>query len=105
MQLTVTIMLAPLQPSSLGNTKMPYIEKHKRPLYTFGLDQMASIDTPGDLNYIFTWLIIDYINTHGLRYSTLNDIVGALICAKDEFTRRVVVPYEDRAIGRNGDIY
>ena len=39
------------------------------------------------------------------RYSTFNDIIGALECAKIEFYDRIVRGYEDKAIKRNGDIY
>jgi len=39
------------------------------------------------------------------RYSTFNDIIGALDSAKMEFYRRIVANYEDKAIIRNGDIY
>lgn len=39
------------------------------------------------------------------RYSTFNDIIGALEAAKIEFYDRIVRPYEDKAIKRNGDIY
>ena len=39
------------------------------------------------------------------RYSTFNDILGALDGAKLEFYRRIIGPYEDRAILKNGDIF
>lgn len=31
--------------------------------------------------------------------------VGAIECAKMEFARRVIFPYEDRKISENGDVY
>jgi hypothetical protein len=60
----------------------------------------------GDLNYCFTKLIIQYATTGGpLRYSTINDILGALEGAKLEFYRRIVVPYEEKKRAENGDVY
>jgi len=47
---------------------------------------------------------MDYYN-QGPSYQTINDIIGALEGAKMEFYRRVVVPYEDKKIKDNGDVY
>ena len=83
---------------------MPYISKDDR------LDLFTNDDGPeprhaGELNCLFTSIIIKYIDQHGLRYSTLNDVIGALECCKLELYRRVIIPYEDRKIAKNGDIY
>ena len=59
----------------------------------------------GELNYVITKALVDYLRTHGLSYQTCNDIVGALDNAKDEFKRRVQDPYEDHKIKENGDVY
>lgn len=59
---------------------------------------------PGDLNYQFTCLIVDYIKCHGLSYQKINDVIGALEGAKLEFQRRIVGPYEDTKIEANGDV-
>ena len=64
-----------------------------------------SVLTPGQLNYQFTQLIINYLSGHGKSYTTLNDIIGALECAKLELYRRVAAPYEDTKIKENGDVY
>lgn len=79
---------------------MPYISMERR-------DRVAprTAETAGDLNYGITRLLIGYLQEHGLSYQTLNDIVGALEGAKAEFQRRVVAPYEDQKIRRNGDVY
>jgi hypothetical protein len=63
------------------------------------------MDSSGELNYAFTELAKLYMNQHGLSYQTINDIVGALEGAKAEFYRRVAVPYEDKKIEENGDVY
>lgn len=59
----------------------------------------------GELNRAITKVIIKYLHDQKLRYQTINDIVGALDCAKLEFYRRVATVYEDKKIKDNGDIY
>lgn len=61
--------------------------------------------TPGGLNYQITRLLVEYIDVHGLSHQTINDILGALTGAQAEFYRRVAVPYEDKKIEQNGDVY
>jgi len=50
----------------------------------------------GVLNCAISLVLSNYIKAQGLSYSTINDIVGALDCAKMEFYRKVAVPYEER---------
>lgn len=83
---------------------MPYIEQWKRDDFEDSIN-ITSIETCGDLNYLFTKLCIIYLKDHGLCYQTCNDIVGALDNAKDEFKRRVQDGYEDLKIKENGDVY
>jgi len=78
---------------------MPYIKQSER---DFLLDSIP--ETAGQLNYMISRLIKDYVIRQGLAYQTINDIVGALEGAKVEFQRRVVAPYEDKKILENGDI-
>lgn len=61
--------------------------------------------TPGELNYIITLLIKEYVNEKSLSYQTINDIVGALESCKMEFVRRVVNPYETQKCFENSDVY
>lgn len=81
---------------------MPYIKKVRR--QELSLDGFSPI-TSGELNYVVTKTILDYLKLQGATYNTLNDIVGVLENAKQEFVRRVVVPYEDCKIFQNGDLY
>ena len=60
--------------------------------------------TAGQLNYKITMLLIEYFNTWG-SYQSINDVLGALEGAKMEFYRRIAVPYEDKKIKQNGDVY
>jgi hypothetical protein len=80
---------------------MPYIKQTER-------EDIASGDIPcttGQLNYAFTSLAQRYIQEKGKSYGTFNDVLGALEGAKQEFYRRVVVPYEEGKIKENGDVY
>ena len=83
---------------------MPYIPKSRRAEIDL-LGTVASDYVPGDLNYQFTLLILDYIDARGLSYQTINDIVGSLECCKQEFYRRVAGPYENKKSKDNGDVY
>lgn len=59
----------------------------------------------GELNYAITRLCNNYLFDKGLRYATLNEIVGVLECAKLEFYRRMAAGYEDKKKDENGDVY
>lgn len=83
---------------------MPYINKNAREKFDndFSGDQA---DNAGELNYMFTTLILEYIKKHGLNYQRINDVIGALEGAKLEFYRRTATPYEEEKIEENGDVY
>jgi hypothetical protein len=81
---------------------MPYIKQGDRARLS---NCPCDIKTAGELNYMITLLIKDYMSEHGLSYQVCNDIVGALDGAKVEFQRRIVAPYEDKKIKVNGDVY
>ena len=80
---------------------MPYIQNERKA----SLDLGNNIENPGELNYILSLVLIEYLNSHGLSYNTLNDISGAMTESLAEFRRRIVLPYEDKKIKENGDIY
>lgn len=61
--------------------------------------------TPGKLNYAITRLCDLYLQDRGVSYDRLNEVIGALECAKLEFYRRIAAPYEDVKIEDNGDVY
>lgn len=79
---------------------MPYVTNARR----YELEITRHAETAGELNFTITTDILDYLDRHGLSYGTLNDIVGALECVKQEFTRRVINEYEDKKIEDNGDL-
>lgn len=86
---------------------MPYIKPERRAEF----DEMALqgrhpiTAVAGELNYELTLKCIKYMDIHGTNYQVLNDIVGALECAKLEIYRRIAAPYEDKKIAENGDVY
>lgn len=80
---------------------MPYLNKKDR----FKLPKMAKIDTAGKLNYMITLLCNKYLKDNGKNYQQINNILGAIECAKFEFYRRVVSKYEDEKKYLNGDVY
>lgn len=86
---------------------MPYIKLENRSYFEPVLYALAhsAISDPGELNFMFTELIKQYMVTHTKNYQTMNDIVGALESCKAEFQRRVVNPYEDDKITENGDVW
>jgi hypothetical protein len=81
---------------------MPYIKKERR-------DAIMSGDEPrdaGELNFALTTIVDKYLqNRGGLRYAHINEVVGALECAKLELYRRVAAPYEDQKMKESGDVY
>ena len=80
---------------------MPYIKQERR-------DAIASGDAPkdaGELNFALTSIVDKYLQNKGLRYAHINEVVGALECAKLELYRRIAIPYEDQKIKESGDVY
>jgi len=95
---------------------MPYILKSDRTLFDLPLKEILSkMNTMADfgdgtvkagvLNYLTSMLCKYFIKINGTNYENLNAVCGALDCAKEEFRRRVINPYEEGKIKINGDIY
>jgi len=61
--------------------------------------------TAGELQYEIALMVSSFVNNNGLKYQTLNDVMGAIAGAQQEFYRRVVAVYEDTKIEENGDVY
>jgi len=85
---------------------VPYIEDTDREKFGTELIKVAqSIENAGQMNYVVTMLIKNYLERKGLRYQNINDLLGALEGAKLELYRRVAAPYEDEKAESNGDVY
>ena len=91
---------------------MPYVKQEDRieiatvlePLEDFIFDERLGAQ-PGTLNYIITSLCHAYIQGNGYySYAGMNEVIGILECAKQEFYRTVVVPYEDIKRKENGPV-
>lgn len=80
---------------------MPYINPSARADIMFGTFPAS----PGELNYRITQEIWEYIRQYGECYSSYNEVIGVLECAKLELYRRMIGPYEDRKCQENGDVY
>ena len=85
---------------------MPYIKKNRRFDYELALADLEAreINSAGELNYLVSMLCKIYGKRDDFNYQVINDIVGALECAKQEYSRRNVGGYEDVKIRENGDI-
>lgn len=76
----------------------------------YELDAVLSSDSQenaakGDANYVISSILWKYLVKNGIRYHRLNDFIGGVLSmVQAELTRRVVNPYEDLAIEKNGDL-
>ena len=87
---------------------MPYIPQESRSdlelkLLNGGLDWTP--ENAGELNFLVSTFIANYIRSKGLKYSVVNEMIGALECAKLELNRVIIGPYEDIKIRENGPVY
>lgn len=82
---------------------MPYIDPRTReavrPTSKFHAQH------PGELNFQISTLCAEYLRRYGVSYAIVNEVIGALECAKMELYRRIAAPYEDTKIEQNGDVY
>jgi len=84
---------------------MPYVKQNDRKrIDPFVEELFEKLTTKGDMNYAMTRLLHLYIQREGKRYKNLNDAIGVVECVKQEFYRKIVVPYEEEKIAENGDI-
>lgn len=77
---------------------MPYISRKRKD------EMMNDTENAGELNYLFTVIAHDYIKRKGLKYQTLNEVIGVLECCKQELYRQIAAPYEDKKKQENGSI-
>ena len=81
---------------------MPYItQQARRELKNKERDSW----TLGELNYEITLVIKDYLNRQGDNYTRYAGVIGVLETIILELYRRVVVPYEEKKISENGDVF
>lgn len=81
---------------------MPYIAPEAR--------QKIHVPRPnsgGELQYMIAEMINKMLlgKKNFVRYSDLEEVMGALAGAQQEFYRIVVAPYEDKKLKENGEVY
>ena len=82
---------------------MPYLQDptHRARLITgSSLPQSAA-----ELNFLICDMVDSFLNRQGLTYAHVNEVMGAIECAKLEIHRRVAAPYEDQKAAENGDVF
>lgn len=87
---------------------MPYVDAEARQRLSQGGWKPALRVVPqtkGELNYVLTKIVLEYVAEHGTSYAVLSDARAALNDASSEFYRRMMAPYEDQKIIDNGDVY
>lgn len=87
---------------------MPYITQYRRGEIDIELVAERLNWTPsnaGDFNFVVSTFIANYIRANGLKYANVNEMIGALECAKMELNRVIIGPYEDIKIAENSGVY
>jgi hypothetical protein len=87
---------------------MPYLTSKNRGKVDRAVQNEGILWVPtnaGDLNYFIACAIDNYIRANGKKYATLNEMIGALECAKLEIYRMLVAPYEDKKSEENGPVF
>lgn len=77
--------------------KISFLIEH---IKTFDIDEREGV-----CNYCISRIVAGSMKSKtGWRYKFLNRAIGIFECAKQEFIRRVVNPYEDKKIEESGDL-
>lgn len=85
---------------------MPYIEPERRKPIDEAFEDLRITDD-GELNYAMSKLAIRYLATSTAgapRYSDYAAVIAAFECAKAEFIRMHLVPYEVKKIALHGPV-
>jgi len=59
----------------------------------------------GDINYVITKAILNYLEAMGRNYHSYASVVGMLDTIKNELYRREINGYEEEKCMQNGDVY
>lgn len=85
---------------------MPYIPQDERDRYEDALYDLESLligKTKGHLTFVLYTIVRRFVRSEP-SYTTLSEARSALQDAADEFYRRLIAPYEDKQIEKNGDV-
>lgn len=58
----------------------------------------------GQLNYVIYAIVKRFTEKHGEGYFKISNMIGAVHDSEDELRRRLLYPYEDKVIIKNGDV-
>jgi len=91
---------------------MPYTKEEARRRVTGLIDEIVKVirkypdvDIDGEVNFAVSTLVATAFRPPtGWRYHWLHRAHGVFATAGAEFYRRLVAPYEDRCMAKNGDI-
>lgn len=88
---------------------MPYIADHETRaelmrLVAEAIETSDAAESVGTFTYFLTMACVEYLAYSELKFQRLAEVVAALECTKLELYRRIVVPYEDRARRKHGDV-
>lgn len=84
---------------------MPYIKTEDRLKFNTRINEISNLITcDGDLNYVISLLLHKQLEKRGICYQNMNNLMGSIDCAKMEFFRTVIAPYEDKKRNENGSV-
>ncbi len=69
------------------------------------LNAGGAIETAGDLNYVLTSVVFDWLMRRPESYDNYNTVIGVLESMKLEMYRKTVAIYEDLKESQNGAIF
>lgn len=84
---------------------MPYIQKEQREKFKTLIDEALKIENEGELNFVITCLLQQYILQQGESYKIHNALLGVLTAVQLEWYRRKVSHYENSKCNQNGDVF
>jgi len=92
---------------------MPYIRQEDRVYLddsitrlVFDMKEIYGLTpvSPGIVNYVVTRIALKSSDTGKWSYASISSVIRILEDAAKEMRRRLLDPYEDKAIAKNGDI-
>lgn len=86
---------------------MPYVKVEVRDYVDPKMDAVVEVAPHievGVLNYLITKVVLAWLGKQP-NYERINAAIGVLESAKQEFYRRIAIPYEDMKRDENGDVY
>lgn len=87
---------------------MPYLIQTSRERVDEELMELGiqwAPENAAELNFAVSSFIAKHLETQGVSYSAINEMIGALECAKLELYRVLASPYEDTKMQQNGGVY